>query len=89
MGQRGEAASVLDNFVAAENVTGGVNKGLAMLLRDQRSNLVLVVLQKLLILEHIAHPLRNRCLRPLGERIFRVGDGFVELSLGGEWRLGD
>ena len=69
-------------FVAAENVTSGVNKRLAVLLCDEPSKLILVFFKELLVLEHIADTLRDGRHRPRLESIFGVSDGLVELALG-------
>ena len=57
--QGSEAASVLDDFVATEHITSSVSKRLAVLFCNKLTQLVRVLLQKLLILEHVAHFLCN------------------------------
>ena len=89
LGKRGKAASVLNNFVAAENITSGVDKRLAVLLRDESGELIRVLLEELLVLEHVADTLRDGNHRPRLESIFGVSDGLVELTLRREGNLGD
>lgn len=72
---------MLHYFVAAENITGGIDERLAVLHCDESSKLILVILEELLVLEHIADTLRDRDHRPSLESIFGVSDGLVELAL--------
>mmetsp|Transcript_12390 Transcript_12390/g.15808 ORF Transcript_12390/g.15808 Transcript_12390/m.15808 type:complete len:203 (-) Transcript_12390:159-767(-) len=81
LSEGGEAAGVLDDFVAAENISSRVDEGLAVLLSDESGELVLVLLQQLLVLEHVADTRRNRSILPCREGIFRVGHSRVELFL--------
>ena len=60
-----------------------------MLLGDQGGELVFMVLQQLLILEHVANTLRDGRLGPGRESIFGIRHGRVELVLRREWHLGD
>ena len=89
LSERGEAAGVLDDLITAENITSCISKRLAVLLGNERSELILVLLKQLLVLEHVADTCRDRRLRPGLERIFGVCHSFVELTLGREGHLSD
>ena len=80
---------MLDDFVAAENITGRVNERLSVLLCDQSGKLIRVLLEEVLVLEHVADAGGDGHLRPSAESIFGVCDSSVELTLGGEGNLGD
>ena len=73
---------MLHYLVAAENITGGVDERLAVLHCDEPGKLILVLLDELLVLEHVADTLRDRGHRPRLESIFGVSDGIVELAFG-------
>jgi hypothetical protein len=56
-GEGGETACVLDNFIASEDVSLGVDDALSVLFGDHGGNVVLVLLEELLVLEHVADSL--------------------------------
>jgi hypothetical protein len=85
----GEGASVLNNLVASENVALRVDEGLAVLLGDHGSDIVLVLLEELLVLEHVSHTLGDGDLLPRLEGVLVVLYGLVELSLSGQRNLGN
>jgi len=80
---------VLNNFVTSENIAGRVSKRLSVLFCDQSSELVCMLLEEGLVLQHVADALGYGHLRPCLERILCVGNCLVELSLRGHRHLGD
>ena len=80
---------MLDDFVSAENITSSVDKRLAVLLGHKTGKLILVLLQELLILQHVAHSLRDWHIPPRLKGILGVRNSRIELLLRGEGHLGD
>jgi len=78
---------VLDNFVATEDITSGINEGLSVLLGDKLAKFIRVLLEELLVLQHISNTLGDWSLRPSLECIFSVLHSAVELVLGGHGNL--
>jgi hypothetical protein len=92
LGKGGEAGGVLNDLEATEDVALGVDETLAVLLGDDLSDLVLlnrfvkrylylVLLEELLVLEHVPHSRRDGHLLPGLEGLLRVGHGRIELRL--------
>ena len=84
-----EGAGMLNDLIATENVTCGVSERFTMFLGDKLTKLALVLLQKLLVFQHISDALANGNLRPGLESILSILDSFVELSLGGHGNFTD
>ena len=87
LGKRVEAASVFNDLVATENITGRVCKGLAMLLGHEPSQLISVLFEERLVLEHHADALGGGHVPPSLEGLISVRYGLVELILGGHGDL--
>ena len=84
-----ERAGVLDDLVAAEHVACSVDEGLTVLTGDLLADVVGVLFEQLLILEHEAHALGDRYFLPSLESVFGVSDGLVVLGLETHGHLAD
>ena len=73
---------MLDHLVATEHVTLGVGDGLAVLDADHPGDVFLVLLEELLVLEHVPHLLWDWNLLPLMEGVLRILNDGVEFALG-------
>ena len=80
---------MLNDFVAAENITSSISKGLAVLLRHELSELLSVLLEESLVLEHHANAGRGGHILPSLEGLVCVSDSFVELIFRGHGDLSD
>ena len=74
---------MLDDFVSTENVSLGVDDALAVFLSDHGSDVILVLLEELLILEHVSDTLRDGDVLPGLEGLGTVFDGLFELGISG------
>jgi len=79
----GKSASVLDHLVSTEDVSFRVDDTLAVLLGDHGSDVILVLLEELLILEHVSDTLRDGDVLPAFESFGTVCDGLFELCISG------
>lgn len=84
-----EGASVLNAFVSTEDITSSVNEGLTVLSVDFMAQSILVLLEELLILEHVADTGGDWNLLPGLEGVLSASNSLVELGLGGLWDLAD
>lgn len=80
---------MLNDFVAAENITSSIGEGLAVLLSHESSELLSVLLEEGLVLEHHTNSCRGGYMLPSLESLLCVGDGGVELILSGHGDLSD
>jgi hypothetical protein len=78
--QAGDVGGVLDHLDAAPDIALGVLEGLAQLLADDLGQLVVVLLEQVLIVQHQPRALRHRHFLPGLER--RLGRGHRARQLG-------
>mmetsp|Transcript_103693 Transcript_103693/g.143435 ORF Transcript_103693/g.143435 Transcript_103693/m.143435 type:complete len:366 (-) Transcript_103693:8-1105(-) len=77
-----EGASVLNNFVTSENITLGIKKRFTVLMANKTLKFISIILDELLVLEHVSDFNGDRNILPGLESFLSVSDGFVELSIG-------
>ncbi len=83
-----DAAGELHDLDAARHFAERVGVGLAVLLADRAGDIVGVLLEKLLELEHEARALRGRRAAPGGRRFLRGSDGVADLRCARQPELG-
>jgi hypothetical protein len=79
----GKRASVLNNFVSSEDITLSIEERFAVLAADSALEFIGVILDELLVLEHVSDLDGDGNILPGLESLLRVGDSFVELSISG------
>ena len=60
-----------------------------MLLGDHCGNIILVLLEQFLVLEHVSYSLRDWHILPSLKSLCTIGNCFIELILSGHWYLGN
>lgn len=70
---------MLDDFVTSEDITLSIDETLTVLLGNEGSDLILVLLEELLILEHVSNSGRDGDFLPSLEGLLGVLHGGIEL----------
>src|SRR5207244_10003130 len=87
--ERRRAAREIDHLDAAPHLAPRLLERLAVVARDDRSQLFEVLLEQSLEPEHQAHALHQGCARPAGECPDRRVDRSVDVGLSRQWHLLD
>ena len=80
---------MLNNFVASEDITSSVDKGLAVLMSNHLDDIFLILLKKILVFEHVTDTGRYGNFLPGLEGIFGASDSLIEFSLSGFGDFGE